>query len=592
MYRAPLEDITFTLKNVTGLAQLQSTATELDISDDLVEAILGEAAKFAEEEIADLNKVGDTHGAKLVDGSVQTAPGWKEAYAKWVAAGWNGLTGPEDFGGQSLPTMLHVAVLEMLNSASMSFALGPTLTTGAVEALEKHGSEELKNLYLEKLVTGEWTGTMNLTEPQAGSDLNELRAKAVPQGDGTYKISGQKIFISYGDHDMADNIIHMVLARLPDAPAGTRGISLFLVPKFLINEDGSIGELNDVSVAGLEHKMGIHASPTCTMSYGDNGGAIGWLVGEENRGLACMFTMMNNARLAVGVQGIGIAERAFQQALSFSLERKQGRAKTAEGVALAPIAAHPDVKRMLMSMKAQTQVCRVLCYACAHALDMQRYAKTEEERSFWADRAAMLTPIAKALPTDMGVDVASLGIQVHGGMGFIEETGAAQYMRDARIAPIYEGTNGIQSIDLVMRKLPLGGGDHVEGLIAEIAEIAESASASNEISLGSAPHRLHAAIEDLREATAWMKAALEAGEADKALASATPYLRLFGLTLGAGLLVKGALAAKDGTSNADKQRGLTARVFAETTLSETSALKTTVVGAADGILAIEPEMMA
>ncbi|WP_310621013.1 acyl-CoA dehydrogenase [Flexibacterium corallicola] len=591
MYRAPVNEIAFTLRHVIGLKEFQSLENQGELSDDLVDAILSEAAKFSEEEIAKLNRIGDEHGTKLVDGWVKTAPGWAEAYGQWRDAGWNALSGPVDFGGQGLPNMLYVAVMEMLNSACMAFALGPTLTMGSVEALEAHGSDYLKATYLEKLVTGEWTGTMNLTEPQAGSDLNELRAKAVPQGDGTYKISGQKIFISYGDHDMTDNLLHLVLARLPDAPAGTRGISLFAVPKRFVNSDGSLGELNDVRVAGIEHKLGIHASPTCTLSFGDNGGATGWLIGEENKGLACMFTMMNNARLAVGVQGVGVGERAFQAALNFSLERMQGRVSGPDGSQLAPIAAHPDVKRMLMSMKAQTQVARTLCYACAHALDMAKNAPEAADRKFWAERGSLLTPLAKSLSTDLSVEIASLGIQVHGGMGFIEETGAAQYMRDARITPIYEGTNGIQAMDLVMRKLPLSGGEQVTSLIKEIEQIAEDFSAENGLDLGDAPRNLEQAVADLNASTDWMKEAHAKGNVSEALAGATAYQRQFGLTLGAAYLAKGALASKEEEKNAREQRVLMARVFAETTLAETAGLKSAVVGAASAILAIEPENM-
>ncbi|KZK85263.1 Acyl-CoA dehydrogenase, short-chain specific [Pseudovibrio sp. Ad13] len=592
MYRAPLSEIVFTLKEVAGLGQLQAQPGQEELSDDLIEAILGEAAKFAEEEIAPLNRVGDENPAQLIDGSVKTSPGWKEAYTSWRQGGWSALTGDPEYGGQGLPNMLHVAVFEMWNAGSMAFTLCPTLTTGAVEAIEKHGSPELKAKYLEKLISGEWTGTMNLTEPQAGSDLNALRAKAEPVGDGSYKISGQKIFITYGDHDMTDNVIHLVLARLPDAPAGTRGISLFAVPKYFVNDDGSLGEKNDVTVAGVEHKLGIHGSPTCTMSFGDKGGAIGWLIGEENRGLACMFTMMNNARLAVGVQGLGIAERAFQESLAFSLDRKQGRGIGSKADGMDPIAVHPDIKRTLLSMKSQTQVARAICYACAHALDMAKVAPDADQKKFWSERAGLLTPIAKALSTDFGVDVASLGIQIHGGMGFIEETGAAQHLRDARIAPIYEGTNGIQSIDLVMRKLPMSGGDQVRSLIAEIKEIAASVNADNTGELGDLGAKLDAAVADLETATEWMLSAQADGKIPEALAGATPYLRLAGITLGAGLLAKGALASRDAPETLKKPRYLMARSFAETVLGESAPLKDDVTRAAEAILAFDAAELA
>ncbi|MCL4158884.1 UNVERIFIED_CONTAM: hypothetical protein GTU68_018307 [Idotea baltica] len=480
----------------------------------------------------------------------------------------------------------------MWNSGSMAFAIGPTLTIGAVEAIEKHASPELKARYLEKLVSGEWMGTMNLTEPQAGSDLNALKAKAERRDDGTYRIFGQKIFITYGDHDLTDNIVHMVLARLPDAPPGTRGISLFLVPKFLVNDDGSLGARNDVRVAGVEHKMGIHGSPTCTMIYGDEGGAVGWLVGEENRGLACMFTMMNNARLAVGIQGLGVAERACQDALAYALDRKQGRAAGDKGEGMSPIARHPDIKRMLLGMKTRTQVARAICYSCAHAIDMAHAAEDPDAAKFWFERASLLTPIAKALSTDFGVEVASLGIQIHGGMGFIEETGAAQHLRDARIAPIYEGTNGIQSIDLVMRKLPLSGGEHVRGFIAELKDIAGEVAASNRPEFGAAAERLLASIGDLEETTDFMLSAQSEGRVAEALAGATPYLRVAGLALGGALLARGAL--RSGAEPAGKlaERTLLARNFCETTLGETAGLKSDILLSAASVLAFDAEASA
>ncbi|MBD1547670.1 acyl-CoA dehydrogenase [Roseibium aggregatum] len=592
MYRAPIDEIAFTLKDVCGLSDLQATDAFSELGDDLVAAILTEAGRFAAEEIAPLNSVADKHGTPLSDGAVTTPPGWRDCYHRWIEGGWNGLTANPEAGGQGLPVMLSAAALEMWNSGSMAFAIGPTLTIGAVEALEKHASEELKATYLEKLVSGEWMGTMNLTEPQAGSDLNALRARAERADDGTYRIFGQKIFITYGEHDLTDNIVHLVLARLPDAPAGTRGISLFVVPKFLVNADGSLGERNDVRCTGVEHKLGIHGSPTCTMTYGDEGGAIGWLVGEENRGLACMFTMMNNARLAVGIQGLGVAERAYQGALAYALDRKQGRTagQTSEG--MTAIAHHPDIKRSLLAMKTRTQVARAICYACAHAIDMAKVTGTEEERLHWSERAGLLTPIAKALSTDFGVEVASLGVQIHGGMGYIEETGAAQHLRDARIAPIYEGTNGIQSIDLVLRKLPLSGGEHIKGFIAELREIADEAAASNRPELGSIGERLNAAIEDLKAATGFMAAAQAEGRVNDALAGATPYLRLAGLTLGGALLAKGALRSGSDDPSAGRQRALMARTFCETSLCETAALRTDILTSAEGILSFDPQELA
>ncbi|MBD8893119.1 acyl-CoA dehydrogenase [Roseibium litorale] len=592
MYRAPIEEIAFTLKQVCGLGDIQASERHADLGDDLVEAILNEAGRFAAEEIAPMNVVGDREGATFSDGKVKAAPGWRDLYHNWIEGGWNGLTATPDYGGQGLPMMLSAAALEMWNSGSMAFALGPTLTIGAVEALEKHASDALKETYLAKLISGEWMGTMNLTEPQAGSDLNALTAKAERAEDGSYRISGQKIFITYGEHDLTDNIIHLVLARLPDAPAGTRGISLFLVPKFLVNEDGSLGAHNDVRCAGVEHKLGIHASPTCTMVFGDEGGATGYLIGEENRGLACMFTMMNNARLAVGIQGLGIAERAYQEALAYALERKQGRAPGDSGPAMSPIARHPDIKRNLLAMKTRAQAARVLCYACAHAIDMSHIAETGEDRKFWSERAGLLTPLAKALPTDFGVEAASIGVQIHGGMGFIEETGAAQYLRDARIAPIYEGTNGIQAIDLVTRKLPLSGGEHIKAFLSELAGIVEGVAASNLPSLGDIASHLSEALGDLEEATAWIMTAQAEGRMAEALSGATPYLRLAGLTFAGILLAKGAAAADDGNKAARDQRILLARTYTMTLLKEVAGLKADVTGSSGAILAFDPEALA
>ena len=417
------------------------------------------------------------------------------------------MTGPESHGGMGLPHLLNSACIEMWNSANMGFSLCPLLTAGAVEAIAAHGSPALKDIYLTKMVSGEWTGTMNLTEPQAGSDLSALRAKAEPQGDGSYRIKGQKIFITYGDHDMTENIVHLVLARLPDAPPGTRGISLFLVPKFLVNADGSLGARNDAHCASIEHKLGIHASPTCTMVYGDEGGAAGWLVGEENRGLACMFTMMNNARLAVGLQGVAIAERATQQAIAFANQRKQGKVageagKKAGDAGMSAIANHADVRRMLMTMRALTQAARGICYLNAAAIDRAHRERDPEKRKQASERAGLLTPIAKAFATDIGNEVASLGVQVHGGMGFVEETGAAQHLRDARILPIYEGTNGIQAIDLVTRKLPQAGGGAVKREMALMRATVEQVRATNVDSFGATARRLGEALDALESATA------------------------------------------------------------------------------------------
>ncbi len=586
MYKAPVEEIAFTLKHVAGMGEAMSEGLLGDLGDDLVGAILAEAGRFATDEVAPLADIGDRQGARLEGGEVRLPHGWRDLYRNWIAGGWNGLTAPEAFGGQALPHMLNVAALEMWNSGSMAFALAPTLTMGAIEAVSAHGSAVLKDKYLEKMVSGEWTGTMNLTEPHAGSDLGVLKARAERRDDGSYRLFGQKIFITWGEHDAADNIIHLVLARLPDAPAGTRGISLFLVPKLLVNDDGSLGARNDLFCHSLEHKLGIHGSPTCTMIYGDGKfggekGAVGWLVGEENKGLACMFTMMNNARLAVGMQGVAIAEAATQKALAYARERTQGRAPGWSGAGMSPIVDHPDVARMLLTMKALTQGARAISYACAHAIDMSHRAG--DNNRHWQERAALLTPIAKSFSTDAGVDVASLGIQVHGGMGFIEETGAARYLRDARIAPIYEGTNGIQAIDLVTRKLPLSGGEQVKGFVAELKQIANNVRGSNLDGFGETAARLDTAIGDLEQATDWLLKTLAEEKAAEALSGATPYQRLFGLVLTGCYLAKGALAeAADG---AGEGRIALCRFAAENLLAETAALRDRVVNGAASLAA-------
>ncbi|KQZ12829.1 acyl-CoA dehydrogenase [Mesorhizobium sp. Root554] len=583
MYRAPVGEIAFTLKHVAGLKPALDKGAFGELGEDVVDAVLEEAGRFATDEIAPLYKVGDEIGAQLKDGAVTTPPGWKALYRRWMDGGWNSLSAQEEHGGQALPTMVAVSVLEMWNSAAMAFGIGPTLTMGAVEALDKHASDALKEKYLGKLVSGEWMGTMNLTEPQAGSDLAALRTRAEPAGDGTYRIFGQKIFITYGEHDFTDNIVHLVLARLPDAPAGTRGISLFLVPKFLVGDDGSLGERNDVFCSGLEHKLGIHGSPTCTMIYGDGfqgqtPGAIGWLIGEENKGLACMFTMMNNARLAVGIQGVAIAETAYQKALAYANERRQGKNAGYSGQGMAPIVHHPDVQRNLLTMKTLTQAARAIAYSCAHAMDMARTRKGDEARH-WQERANLLTPLAKAFPTDVGVEVSSLGVQIHGGMGFIEETGAAALYRDARIAPIYEGTNGIQAIDLVTRKLSLAGGEHVHAYIDELLEIVAGVRESNLAGFGATADRLDRALADLTEATHVLQAMLVDGRVEEALAGATPYLRLFSLAAGGAYLARGALA------EGAEERISPCRFFAENLLGETAALRERVVDGGESLAA-------
>ncbi|MFL4968826.1 MAG: acyl-CoA dehydrogenase [Xanthobacteraceae bacterium] len=579
-YRAPVAEIAFTLKHAAGLERAIAEGLYGDLTEDVVDAVLEEAGRFATEVIAPLNTVGDRHGAPLTNGTISMPPGWREAYRDWAAAGWNGLAAPAEWGGQGLPHAINAACIEMWNSASMAFGIGPVLTMAGIEALAGHGSDELKRTYLPKLVSGEWMGTMQLTEPQAGSDVGALRTKAERAGDGTYRLTGQKIFITYGEHDLTDNIVHFVLARLPDAPPGTRGISLFLVPKFLVAADGTLGAPNDVRCHSIEHKLGIHASPTCTMVYGDRGGATAYLIGDENRGMNCMFTMMNNARLAVGLQGVGIAERATQQAFAYARERRQGRAGAAGGQ--SPIIAHVDVRRMLMTMRALTGAARAISYATATAIDLANRGENDKARRAGHERASLLTPVAKGFSTDIGIEVASLGVQVHGGMGYIEETGAAQHYRDARIAAIYEGTNGIQAIDLVTRKLPLSDGAAVKGYVDEMREAVVAVSAVNDPAFGATAARLAEAIESLDRTTAWLLGKLETAP-DAALAGATPYLRLFAYAAGGAMLANEALAAMRASGADPASRVALARFFAENLAVQAGALERTVIDGADSI---------
>ena len=578
-YSAPVSEILFSMKHAAGLDRVLEAAGSADMDADFVGSILDEAGKFATEQIAPTNRVGDKQGARLGPDGVITSPGWSELYAAWTAGGWNGVVADPEFGGMGLPVIVNSACQEMWCGANMAFALCPLLIIGAIEALSAHGSDELKRVYLHKMVSGEWTGTMNLTEPQAGSDLNAVRSRAERAGDGTYRVFGQKIFITYGDHDMTDNIVHLVLARLPDAPPGTRGISLFLVPKFLVNDDGSLGERNDARVHSIEHKMGIHASPTCTMVFGDKDGAVGYLIGQENRGLNCMFTMMNNARLGVGLQGVALAEAAYQHALAYANDRRQGRAPGETGEGMSPIARHGDVRRMLATMKGLTQASRAICYLVAASLDLAHHAKDEATRKAMNERASLLTPVAKAFSTDIGSQVAAIGVQVHGGMGFIEETGAAQFMRDAKIAEIYEGTNGIQAIDLVQRKLPLSGGDTVRAELADMRNTLGLVRASNEPAFGKTAERLNDAVDSLDRATQFL---LRPGLDQNVMQSAaTSYLRLFGLARGGVSLAGAALSAKDDPSRAE--RIALARFFAENLAVASSGLETTAIDGADSL---------
>jgi 3-(methylsulfanyl)propanoyl-CoA dehydrogenase len=581
-YRAPVDEIAYTLRNIADLdAVLAARGSENQLAPELVDTILAGAGRFAESELDPINASGDRFGCVLTDGTVKTPPGWKEAYQRWTAGAWNGISVPAEWGGQDLPTMIGAAVAELWNAGSAAFALGPLLTTSAIEALQTHAAHDLKARYLPRLVSGDWMATMNLTEPQAGSDLGALATRAERCEDDTYRIFGHKVFISYGEHDLAENIVHLVLARLRDAPAGTAGISMFVVPKFLVNDNGALGERNNVRCVGIERKLGLHASPTCTMVFGDGDeGAIGWLVGEENRGLAAMFTMMNTARLSVGIQGVGVAARAYDRAVAFAHERRQGRAPGVMGEANSPIVEHPDVQRNLLTMKALTAAARAISYACAHALDMSRLSPAEE-REQWADRTGLLTPIAKAFSTDVAITVASLGIQVHGGTGYIEETGAAQDLRDARIFGIYEGTNGIQAIDLVTRKLGLAAGAAVGRMIDDLGRTAGDAAAVNRDDFGQMGARLVAATERLSTATEYLTGAISEGRRAEALAGATPYLQLFGFTAGGVLLAKGALHAA--AAGGGQQWISLARFFAENLVDETAGLLTRVVDGAPAL---------
>jgi acyl-CoA dehydrogenase len=581
-YQAPIKDILLALNHGAGLKAAVEAGHYGDFDGDITEAVLEEAGKFASDVLAPLNRVGDEHGIKLDAGKVTTAPGWPDAYKRWTEAGWNAVSGPENFGGQGLPLAINAACTEIWSASNIAFGLCPLLTLSAIEALDAHGSAELKQIYLSKLVSGEWTGTMQLTEPQAGSDVGALRTRAERAPDGTYRLKGTKIFITYGEHDMTDNIVHFVLARLPDAPAGTKGISLFLVPKFMVNADGSLGARNDIYASGVEHKLGMHASPTCTMTMGDHGGAIGYLVGEENQGMRCMFTMMNQARLGVGLEGVGIADRAYQQALGYAQERRQGRAVGSSGNGSDAIIAHPDVKRMLIQMRAMTAAARTICYATAVALDVAARAKDAKVRSEAAARGALLTPIAKAFSTDIGNEVAYLGVQVHGGMGFIEETGAAQHSRDARITAIYEGTNGIQSIDLVTRKLAVNGGASVWALLAELDRIVKQVEGSNDPAFGTTGQKLRDALLSLDRASRWLLERVGTAPND-ALAGATPYLRLFGATLGGCYLASEALAAR-AEHLGDPQRYVAlARFFAENVTVQAPSLEKSVTDGAETV---------
>ena len=597
-YSAPVRDMQFAMNELAGLEAVTQLPGYEESSPDLVEAIIDEAGKFASEVIDPINPVGDRQGCTWKDGEVTAADGYKEAYKLFVETGWNAMPCGTEFGGQGLPTLVSTAVQEMWKSASISFALCPMLTTGAIEAISHHGSEELKSTYLPKMVEGVWTGTMNLTEPQAGSDLSAVRSKAVPQADGTYRITGTKIFITWGEHNMAENIIHLVLARLPDAPPGVKGISLFVAPKYLVNADGSLGARNDLVCASIEHKMGIHGSATAVMSFGEKDGAVGYLVGEPNKGLGYMFTMMNHARLNVGLEGVGVSERAYQHALAYARERVQGAPIGDKSGIAKPILHHPDVRRMLMDMKSRTEAMRALAYWVAAQMD---HAHNNQDTVLAKEAQAMvdlLTPVVKGWCTESSVEITSTGIQIHGGMGFIEETGACQYMRDSRITPIYEGTTAIQANDLVGRKLAkdkddagnagVGAAILIEKINALVAELTADAK------LADIGQQLGSALVQYKKATQWLLDNYDTNP-QAALAGAVPYLFLTGVVTGGWLMARAAQIAQqhlDNNSTDDfyKAKLATARYFAAHQLPKATAYAAQVTEGSASVLSLEESL--
>jgi 3-(methylthio)propanoyl-CoA dehydrogenase len=568
-YQAPLREMMFAMREHGGLDAVLAQPGNEEVDFDTAEAILDEASKFAANVLAPINKQGDVQGCRWHDGAVSTADGFKSAYAAFCDSGWNGMPAGTEFGGQGLPTLLSTAVLEMWKSSNMAFSLCQMLTLGAVAALESHASPALRQRFLPSMVHGRWTGTMNLTEPQAGSDLAAIRTKAVPEGDH-WRVSGTKIFITWGEHDMAENIVHLVLARLPDAPPGVRGLSLFVCPKFLVNADGTLGARNDLVCASIEHKIGIHGSATAVMSFGEGEGAVGWLVGEPNQGLACMFTMMNHARLNVGLEGVAISERAYQQARQFALERVQGKTLGREGAPSAGIIGHPDVRRMLMGMKARIEAMRALAYYTAGLMDRAHGHADDGERRHAQSRVDLLIPVVKGWCTECALGITSTGVQIHGGMGYIEETGASQHLRDARITTIYEGTTGIQANDLIGRKLARDGGAAMKQLIGEMGAdaAAKATGARGGVVFGNA-------LRDLGEATDWLLAA----PPREAAAGAVPYLMLCGTVIGGWLMARAAAAGGDGGSDADfmAAKRITAQHYALHVLPESGALRDEVV---------------
>jgi acyl-CoA dehydrogenase len=592
-YAAPVADMRFVLHELVGVQRIAALPPFEELSAELVDQVLEEAGKFGAEVLAPLNRVGDTHPARFEAGRVTMPPGYQEAYAQFIAAGWNGLSGEPEFGGQGLPQLVAMAVAEIWNSANLAFSLCPMLTSGVLEALKRRGTSEQRARFLPHLTSGTWAGTMNLTEPQAGSDLSAVRSRAEPQPDGTYKLFGQKIFITYGDHDLTENIVHLVLARTPDAPEGTRGISLFIVPKFLPDESSKPGARNDVHCVSIEHKMGIHASPTCVLAYGEHGGAIGHLVGKEHEGLRIMFIMMNHARLAVGLEGVAMAERAYQQALGYARTRVQGRALGQASGERVPILQHPDVRRMLLCMKAQTEAMRALAYTAAGALDLANHHPDDSERARSQALVDLLTPIVKGWCTEQAVEIASLGLQVHGGMGFIEETGAAQLYRDARITPIYEGTTGIQALDLVGRKVASERGATMLAALAEASVLAGTLqSAADEPVLHAIAAQLRTGIEALEQATRWVVQTY-AREPQLVAAVCVPYLKLAGTVLGGDAMARSAriaaerIAAGRGDLAFYRAKLRSARFYSEHVLPQSLAYAQTVVRGAASVVDAE-----
>ena len=592
-YVAPLKDMVFVMNELAGLAAISQLPGCEDATPETAEAVLEENAKFCSEVVAPLNWAGDCAPSSWHGGEVKTTPGFKEAFKAFGQAGWQGVQHPVNYGGQGLPKLIATPCIEMLNSANLSFALCPLLTDGAIEALMTAGTDAQKDVYLEKLISGKWTGTMNLTEPQAGSDLSLVRSRAVPEADGTYKIFGTKIYITYGEHDMAENIIHLVLARTPDAPEGVKGISLFIVPKFLVKADGSLGDRNDVHCVSIEHKLGIKASPTAVLQYGDHGGAIGYLVGQENRGLEYMFIMMNAARFAVGMQGISVAERAYQKAVGYARDRVQSR-DLAGSAGPVSIIHHPDVKRMLMSMRAQTEAARALSYVTAAAFDAAHHHADEATRKVNNAFYDFMVPIVKGWSTEMSIDVASTGVQVHGGMGFIEETGAAQHYRDARILTIYEGTTAIQANDLVGRKTLRDGGELAKNLLGQVTATAAELTSSGNAELITIGQRLAAASSDLKSIVEFI-AANGKSDIKAAFAGSVPYLKIAGIVFGGWQMARAAkiatakLAEGGGDASFYKAKIATARFFADHYLSTSSAARISVVEGSAGVLALADE---